>query len=364
MLPYFGDKWGNPSSAHVAGLEAKVAVDIARRRVADLIRCEPNDVVFTSSATEATNTALRSALLRRPRKRKIIAGATEHSAVISFGHVASTLDLELVVVSVKPSGVIDLDALARAIDTETAAIAVMWANNETGVLNPVHEIAALCRQRGVLFHCDAVQAAGKIPVDLRALEADYVTLSSHKINGPKGAGALIARTNAPFTPLIWGGHQESGRRGGTENVPAIVGFGKAAALAAIGFEERNASVAAQRDYLEHKILAEIPGTYVNGAGAPRLPNTANIGFSGVDSEMIVNGLDRYRICVSSGSACLSDSLVPSHVVLAMTGSYRQAKEAVRFSLCHGITQSELDRVVEILIMIVASERSIATAQGQ
>lgn len=356
IIEYLSGKWGNPSSAHAFGLQAKVGLDRARSAVARLVGAEPETVIFTGSATEAINTGMLSALRSRPAKRRIVTAATEHSAVIAMGRAQEAAGYELFLVPPLATGQIDPSRLAQAINDETAVVSIMWANNETGVINAIPEIAALCRQRGVLFHCDAVQAAGKVPIDLQALPVDYLSLSAHKIHGPKGVGALIVAPGAPFSPLLYGGHQEKDRRGGTENMPAIAGFAQAAILAATELPQRTAHVAALRDRLEARILAEVPGTVVNGQGAPRLPNTANIGFSGVDSDTLVSLLDQRGVCVSSGSACLADAVAPSHVILAMTGSYQKASEAIRFSLSPLNTAMEIDQAVIAVADAVRSLR--------
>lgn len=352
VLDFLTAKWGNPSSAHSLGLEAKAAMDRARRTVADLVGAEPGMVVFTSSATEANNTAFLSAVRAAPRKGRIVTCSTEHSAVISMGRALEADGRELVLVPPLASGVVDMKALADAINQNTALVSIMWANNETGVINPVSEIADLCRQFSVSFHCDAVQAAGKLSIDLRALPIDYLTLSAHKLHGPKGVGALIVSNQVRLAPLLYGGHQENGRRGGTENVPAVMGFAMAAAQVTSELMERSKQVTALRDLLENRILHEVSGTIVNGLGAPRLPNTTNIGFSGVDSDTLVALLDQKGVCVSSGSACLSDAVAPSHVILAMTGSYKRASEAIRFSLSHLNTAEEIDRAVDAVTQAV------------
>jgi cysteine desulfurase len=313
-------------------------------------------VVFTGSATEANNTAIEAAVRKSVRKQRIVTCSTEHSAVISCSAALEQGGSELVMVRPLASGVVNMAELFEVMKEDTAVVSIMWANNETGVINPIAEIAALCRARGVPFHCDAVQAAGKVPIDLRSVPIDYLTLSAHKLHGPKGVGALIVSPQAPFFPMLYGGHQESGRRGGTENVPAIMGFAKAAGLAAAELTARAKHVAALRDRLESRILAEVAGTVVNGSGAPRLPNTTNIGFRDVDSDTLVTLLDQAGICVSSGSACLSDAVSPSHVIQAMTGSYQRASEAIRFSLSHLNTATEIDVTVEAVKRAVASLR--------
>ena len=356
MITYLVESWGNPSSAHAFGLQAKAGMDRARSAVAALVGAESDQVVFTGSATEANNTAILSALRAAPLKRRIVSSSTEHSAVITMGRAQESSGYELVLLPPLASGVVDLNALSNAINSDTALVSIMWANNETGVINPVADIAALCRQRGVLFHCDAVQAAGKLPIDLQAIPVDYLSISAHKIHGPKGVGALIVAPRAPFTPMLYGGHQETGRRGGTENVPAVMGFAKAANLASTELLHRTQHVAVLRDRLESRILAEVPGACVNGFGAPRLSNTTNIGFAGIDSDTLVSLLDQRGICVSSGSACLSDAVSPSHVILAMTGSYSKASEAIRFSLSHLNTETEIEHAIEAVKQAVSSLR--------
>lgn len=348
MEPYFADEWANPSSAHSFGLRAHQAIDRARARVASLVGVESRQIVFTCSATEANNTALSAAVQARDKKRKIVTTATEHSAVLNFCSAVARRGVEVQIVPVLPSGVVDVEALSEALTPDTAVLSMMWANNETGVVNPVEHIAELCLERGILFHCDAVQAAGKLPIDLEDLSIDYLTISAHKLFGPKGAGALALGTRTPFTAMLYGGHQEDDRRGGTENVPAIVGFGRAAEMAQAEQPFWSERVRGLRDELESRVLAEIPGTYRNGIDAPRIANTTNIGFDGIDSETLVSLLDQEGICVSSGSACLSDSITPSHVIQAMTGSYDKAHEAVRFSLSHLNNSDEIAEVLRCL----------------
>jgi cysteine desulfurase len=356
MLEFLTTKWGNPSSSYAFGLEAKAAIDRARRTVADLVGAEPEMVMFTGSATEANNTAIWSSLRAAPDKRRIVTAATEHSAVITMSRAQETAGYELVLVAPRPSGVVDARSVAEKINNDTALVSIMWANNETGVINPIAEIAALCRERAVPFHCDAVQAAGKIPIDLRTLPVDFLSLSAHKIHGPKGVGALIVGRGAHFVPMHYGGHQEGGRRGGTENVPAVMGFAKAAGLAQAELTQRAALAGALRDRLEQRILSEVTGASVNGQGAPRLPNTTNIGFDGIDSDTLVALLDQRGVCVSAGSACLSDAVAPSHVILAMTGSYQKASEAIRFSLSHLNTDGEVELAIEAIKDAVLSLR--------
>jgi cysteine desulfurase len=259
-------------------------------------------------------------------------------------------------VPVLSTGVVDLRALEEVLTPDTAVVSVMWANNETGVINPVEAVTGLCAARKILVHCDAVQAAGKLPIGLAGLAIDYLTVSAHKLFGPKGVGALIVGPDAPYTPMVVGGHQEEDRRGGTENVPAIVGFGRAAELVQADLGYRSARSGELRDTLEGLVLREIPGTYCNGHGAARIPNTTNIGFSGIDSEGLVKLLDKEGVCVSAGSACLANTLTPSHVVQAMTGSYAKAGEAIRFSLSHLNTQEDIQTAVGFLKANVSAIR--------
>jgi len=357
MEPYLGAQWGNPSSGHSLGRAAALAVGKARGEVASLVGAQAQDVIFTGSATEANNSALAAALAAGgATKRRVVTVATEHSAVLAYGAALAAGGVRVIIVPVLRTGVVDWVTLEREVTPDPAVVSVMWANNETGVIHPVAEVGRLCVERGVLFHCDAAQAAGKVPIDLAEVGIDYLTVSSHKFYGPKGVGALVLRPGTPFTPLLMGGQQEGGRRGGTENVPGIAGFGRAAELAVSELAARAARAGALRDELERLILAEFPGSYCNGAGAPRIANTTNLGFPGMDSESLVKVLDAEGVCVSAGSACLAHALTPSHVVQAMTGSYAKAGEALRFSVSHLNTTEEVQTAVRILKAKVAAIR--------
>lgn len=334
MQPYFSTRWGNPSSAYRFGAQLKVEIDRAREAVAALVGAEASEIVFTSCATESNNTAMNAALEANPGKQHVVTSAVEHSAVLNFCKNAERRGYRVTYLGVDTEGLLDLTRLSESITGKTALVSLMWANNETGVLFPVEEIAKICHDKGVLFHCDAVQAVGKIPVDVNRVLADYLTISAHKLYGPKGVGALFVKRGAPFEPMLFGGHQEGGRRGGTENVGLIVGFGVAAECANRDLEARGAHAKELRDKLEAEILNAIPGTHVNGSRIHRTPNTTNIGFDGIDSDALVTFLDSQEVCVSSGSACLANALAPSHVVLAMTQSVDSAKKALRFSLSH------------------------------
>jgi cysteine desulfurase len=285
MLPYLRGAFANPSSAHSGGHEARAAVEQARAHVATLVGSRPESVLFASSATEAINTAFASVCNRQPfTKGRIVVTAVEHAAVLECAELAGSHGHDVVRVRVDSSGQLDLDQLQNALTDDTLLVSAMWANNETGVIFPIAEVVRLCANRGVPIHVDAVQAAGKFPISLLDLDVDYVSISGHKIYGPKGAAALIAAEPATVRPLIVGGNQESGRRAGTENVPAIVGFGEAARLARIELDRRSIRSAHLRDRLENAILEQVSGSYCNGAGQPRLANTANIGFDGIDAD--------------------------------------------------------------------------------
>lgn len=357
MLPFFSDKFGNPSSGHVAGLDAREAIETARAQVARLVGCTEDSVVFTSSATEAINTAIYSATDSGRARGRLVTTTVEHSAVLNYCLSLEKYGFEVVRLGVDNNGRLGLNDLEAAISARTLLVSIMWANNETGVIFPIEQISDLCREKGVLLHVDAVQAAGKIPIAWEDLGIDYLSISSHKLFGPKGVGSLIVAKDAPFCPLHIGGHQESNHRAGTENVAGIVGFGVAADLARSEQLQRAAVTNALRDRLEEGILQKIPGAYVNGGAIKRIPNTTNIGFPGVDSDTLVAVLDAEGLCASSGSACLSQAIVPSHVVMAMTGSYAKAREATRFSLSHLTTEDEIERAISIIARAVGQVRN-------
>lgn len=363
MLPFLSEQFGNPSSAHMLGLEAREAIERARDQVADLVGCETGSVVFTSSATEAINTAISSATDRGLHCRRLVTTAVEHSAVLNYCSILEKDGFEIVRVGVDQDGGLNLNELETAITLGTRLVSVMWVNNETGVKFPIKQVSELCQSKGVLLHVDAVQAAGKVPIALQELAIDYLSLSSHKMFGPKGVGALIVGKRAPFNPLHVGGHQELGRRGGTENVAGIVGFGVATKLAREELGRRTANVRPLRDRLERAVIEQVPGAYINGLQSDRTPNTTSIGFPGVDSDTLVATLDAEGISVSAGSACLSDSLVPSHVIMAMTHSYAKASEAVRFSLSHLNTQEEIDRTIEALRRALSRAKQAASGSA-
>jgi cysteine desulfurase len=348
MLPFFQRSAGNPSSAHGAGMEARTAIERARSQVAELVGAPPSHVVFTATATEAINTAFHSALSNPGQNRsRIVISAVEHAAVRQCAFAKGEQGAEIVSIPVALSGELALDRLARVISDDTCLVSVMWANNETGVVFPIAHVAQLCADRGVPLHVDAVQAAGKLPIDLDQLPIDYLSISAHKLFGPKGVGALIASPHC-VKPLLRGGNQEAGLRAGTENVPAIVGFGQAARLASLELCTRNTMVASLRDRLEHTLCNEIKDCYVNGMDQPRISNTTNMGFIGVDGDALVGMLDVAGIHASTGSACSAGTLTPSHVVMAMTDSYERAGESIRFSLSHLNTDAEIDRAISTI----------------
>jgi cysteine desulfurase len=356
MLPFFEESPGNPSSGHTAGGKARTAIERARDQIADLVGAPPNNVLFTSSATEAINTGLQSAIaLTRGKRSRIVITAVEHAAVQQYALTAEK-EMEVIQIPVSTAGALALDRLDDAVSAETCVVSVMWANNETGVIFPIAQIAELCVDRGVPLHVDGVQAAGKLPIDLRVAPIDYLSISAHKLFGPKGVGALIASPHL-VVPFLVGGNQEAGRRAGTENVPAIVGFGEAARLAALELKQRADAVATLRDRLEQVLFQSIKGCYINGMGQSRIPNTTNIGFDGIDGDALAGVLNANDIYVSTGSACGANTLTPSHVVMAMTGSYERAGEAVRFSLSHLNTDAEISRTIAVVEQSVASLRS-------
>jgi cysteine desulfurase len=348
MMPYLTTEWGNPSSSYAFGSRLKTVIETAREQVADLIGAHPREVVFTACATESNNAAIQAALKAAPDKRHIVTSSVEHSSVLSFCRALEKENYRVTYLPVDPEGLLKLADLETAITSETAVVSLMWANNETGVLFPVRQIAEVCRSRGVLFHCDAVQAAGKTEIDVRQVPADYLSLTGHKFHAPKGIGALFVRRKAPFSPFLHGGHQERGLRGGTESVPLIVAIGKAAELARKKLPIYDEKVRPLRDMLEDGILKSIPDTELNGHKAARLANTTNITFHGIESEALLLLLDQSGICASSGSACLADSDEPSHVIKAMKPESAASRQMIRFSLGSGNSAGNIAAALEAL----------------
>ena len=332
MMPFFTSEWGNPSSSYKFGSKLKGVIEKAREQVADLIGAGPREVIFTSCGTESNNTAIHAALQVNPDKRHIVTSAVEHSSVLNYCMALQKQGYRVTYLPVTCEGLLNLADLENAIADDTAVVSLMWANNETGVLFPVFEIAQLCRARGVLFHCDAVQAAGKVPINVRNLPVDYLSLTGHKLHAPKGIGALYVRRRTPFLPFLYGGHQEYNLRGGTENVALIVGMGKAAEVASKYVGTYEQKVRPLRDDLEEGILKTTANVELNGHKTLRLGNTTNISFQGLDSEALLLLLDKEGICASSGSACLADSDEPSHVIKAMKPQSPASRQMIRFSL--------------------------------
>ncbi|WP_247215907.1 cysteine desulfurase NifS [Synechococcus sp. C9] len=358
MLPYLTEFYGNPSSMHRFGGQVAKAVQTAREQLADLIGALPSEIIFTSCGTEGNNAAIRSALATFPDRKHIITTQVEHACVLNLCKTLEKQGYRVTYLSVDSRGMLDLMELEAALTGDTAVVSTMYANNETGVIFPVEQIGALVKSYGALFHVDAVQAVGKIPIHLQNSTIDFLTLSGHKFHAPKGVGALFVRRGVRFRPLLIGGHQERNRRGGTENVAGIVGLGQAALLAQQHLAQMQ-SVQALRDHLEASVLRTIPDTVVNGQGSPRLPNTTNIGFKYIEGEAILLLLDREGICASSGSACTSDSLEPSHVLRAMGLPYSVLHGSIRFSLSRYTTEAEVEQLLAVLPGIVAQLRALS-----
>ncbi len=361
MLPFFREHWGNPSSAYAFGHDVARHLETARAQVAALIGAEPREVLFTSCGTESNNAAWNSALTTQPDRRHVVTTAVEHSANLKFAQTLQRRGCEVTSLPVNPDGQLDLHQLEQAIRPDTALVSVMWANNETGVLFPIPEVAAICRSKGVLCHTDAVQVAGKVPLDVREAGVDFLSLSGHKLHAPKGIGALYVRRRTRFAPYLVGGHQERGRRGGTENVPYIVGFGRAADLAVALLGPETHRVRALRDRLESGLLATIPQAARNGAREPRLPNTSNLAFPAVEAEAMLMLLDQLGICASGGSACMTGSLDPSHVLTAMGFSATRARGSLRFSLGRDTHAGDVDYLLATLPGVVSKLQAIAPA---
>ncbi|MEE4607730.1 MAG: cysteine desulfurase NifS [Desulfobacteraceae bacterium] len=359
MLPYFSERYGNPSSMHAFGGDVAADLRRARASLADLLGAKPEEIVFTSCGTESDSTAIWSALRTRPERRHVITSRVEHPAVKNLGEWLTKNGYRVTFVPVDADGRLDMDYFKKHLGEETAVASIMWANNETGVIFPVEELAELCHERGVLFHTDAVQAVGKVPIDMGRSRIHMLSLSGHKLHGPKGIGALYLREKTSFAPFLRGGHQEHGRRAGTENTAGIVGLGRAAQFVAERMEEENTRVRALRDRLESELLRRVPDAYVNGDRENRLPNTTSIGFDAVEGEAILLMMDQYAICASSGSACTSGSLEPSHVLRAMNIPFTRAHSSIRFSLSVFNTDADIDLVLEKLPPIIQRLRQMS-----
>ena len=362
MMPFLSDCYGNPSSMHTFGGQVGRAVEEARAHIADLIGADPEEIVFTSCGTESDSTAILSALQTLPEQRHLVTTRVEHPAV---KHLCESLTQltghkhRVTRLMVEADGTLDMKRYRDALSEDTAIVSIMWANNETGVIFPVEEMAAMAKEQGILFHTDAVQAVGKIPINMKKNKIDFLSLSGHKLHAPKGVGVLYVRKGTPFIPFLNGGHQEHGRRGGTENVASIVALGRACQLADETMEQENTEVRALRDKLEKGLMASIPKSMLNGHPTDRLPNTTNVSFEFVEGEAILLHMNQYNICASSGSACTSGSLEPSHVLRAMGVPFTAAHGSIRFSLSVYNTEEEVDFVLEKMPGIIANLRAMS-----
>ncbi|GAB2587101.1 cysteine desulfurase NifS [Nitrincola alkalisediminis] len=360
MLPYFTEQFGNPSSLHQYGNRVGLALKHARQQIQTLLGAEHDtEIVFTSCGTESDSTAILSALKAQPERREIITTVVEHPAILSLCEYLEKDGYTVHYLTVDGKGRLDLEHYQALLSDQTAIVSVMWANNETGTFFPVLEMAEMASQAGVMFHTDAVQAVGKVPIDLKNSKIDMLSLSGHKLHAPKGIGVLYLRRGTRFRPLLRGGHQERGRRAGTENSASIVALGKAAELALHSMKHENTVVKVLRDRLEQGILAQIQHAFVTGDPDNRLPNTCNIAFEYIEGESILLLLNKHGIAASSGSACTSGSLEPSHVMRAMGLPYTAAHGTVRFSLSRYTTEAEIDRVIEVMPGIIAQLRSLS-----
>ena len=364
MLPFFGEFYGNPSSMHAFGGEIAKYVDKAREEVARFLNAEPDEVIFTSCATESDNSAIRGTADYFGKGLKVITTAVEHPAVLQPCRRLKALGHEVVELPVDSVGQIDLSQLESEIkqskqSTAPVLVSIMWANNETGVLFPIEKIAEICKAHGAILHTDAVQVAGKIPVDVKKVPVDMLSMSGHKFHAPKGIGIFYVRKGAKLKPFMLGGHQERSRRAGTENVPYIVGLAKACELARLGMAKEAVQLTALRDKLEAGLLASCPNVRVNGDKAHRLPNTLNVSFEYIEGEAIAYHLSDLGICISTGSACASGSLDPSHVIRAMGVPFTAVHGSVRFSLSRYNTMDEVDYVLEKLPPVIRNLRELS-----
>ena len=366
MQPFFCERYGNPSSIHRFGGSVAADIEKARCRVADLLGASFRDkdgiateIIFTSCGTEGDNAAINAALTAKPERKKIVTTCVEHPGILAYCKELSRRGYEVASAPVDGRGRLDMEFMKKEVDENTAIVTVMWANNETGTIFPVAELVGLAHEKGALFHTDAVQAAGKVQIDVDGLGIDFLSISGHKLHAPKGVGALFVRRGLRFRPLIFGGHQERSRRAGTENVTSIIGLGKACELAQTYLPVERLQLAELRDRLEKGVLERIPNVRINGDIENRLPNTASISFEYIEGESILMLLDRLNICASSGSACTTGSLEPSHVLRAMGLPYTAAHGTIRFSLSRFNTAAEIDKVIEALPPIIAQLREIS-----
>jgi cysteine desulfurase len=359
MEPYFRSFYGNPSSMHTFGGQVGIKIREARESVARLLGCDPSEIIFTSCGTESDSTAILGTLAAVPQRRKVITTRVEHPAVLTVCRELEGRGYNVVELSVDKFGQLDLGELERHLDDETALVTIMAANNETGVIFPIERIAEMVTGRGITFHTDAVQIVGKMPLNLSKSRINLLSLSGHKLHAPKGVGVLYVKKGTRISPLLAGGHQEGGRRAGTENVPGIVGLGKACELAFKHMEDENTRVKGLRDKLERAILNACPDSRINGDTHARLPNTTNISFEYIEGEAILLLLDRFGICASSGSACTSGSLEPSHVLRAMGVPFTAAHGSIRFSLSRYNTEDEVDLTIEKMPQIITRLRELS-----
>jgi cysteine desulfurase len=359
MLPYFNEFYGNPSSMHTFGGLVEHKIVEARERLAELLGASQEEIIFNGCGTESDSTAIRAAILSNPDKKHILTSRVEHPAVKNLFEYLSKNGYRVTFVPVDRKGRLDLDYLYKNLSEDTAIVSIMWANNESGVIFPIKEIGGVLKEKGIVFHTDAVQAVGKIPIDVKNVDVDMLSLSGHKFHGPKGVGALYVRKGTKYSPFLIGGHQEKGRRGGTENVASIIGLGKASELAAANLSDENIRIKRLRDKLEAELLNRIPNSIVNGDRENRLPNTTSIAFEYVEGEAILLMMDEYGICASSGSACTSGSLEPSHVLRAMGVPFTAAHGSIRFSLSIYNTEEEIDFIIEKLPPIIERLRELS-----
>jgi cysteine desulfurase len=360
MMPYFSTNYGNPSSMHSFGGNVAGAIETARENVANLIGATPQEIVFTSCGTESDGTAIRAAIESYPDKKHLVTSRVEHPAIKNLYEALSKKGYRATFVPVDRSGRLDIDYLYDSLSDDTAIVSLMWGNNETGVIFPIEEISREVKSRGILFHTDAVQAVGKLPINIGETGVDMLSLSGHKFHSPKGIGALYIRKGTKFSPFMIGGHQEKGRRGGTENTASIIGLGKAAELAAAHLAENGYErVSRLRDRLEQTLLDKVSNALINGDPANRLPNTTSVAFEYVEGEAILLMMNEFGICASSGSACTSGSLEPSHVLRAMGVPFTAAHGSIRFSLSRYNTEDEIDVILEKLPPIIERLRELS-----